>query len=306
MLGARLRGSPGSPAHVDFRVRSGLLGAADADADGQVSYREIAAFIDRANASVPNEKFRPDVYVKQPATGAPIMDLRPGLAHRLELSGAHPGHYMVEDARGVRVADFHNAAGQSLHLIRPANTGRMFLRRVGDGVEYVMDTARPVLRFEDLRAQARSTQPRGAAHESFRLLFSLSFSQQVVDEFVLRAPAQGPAPGRDSSTGLELRRPVAYGLAAVGATAGAGALWAVLSARNIQRSAKPSQVEILEANRDIGRRNDWALWLSGVGGAAVVTSAALLLWPGFTDSGPVQVSVAVTPGGGGLGVLGRF
>ena len=36
-------------------VRSGLYGAADANGDGQVSYREMAAFIDRANASIANE-----------------------------------------------------------------------------------------------------------------------------------------------------------------------------------------------------------------------------------------------------------
>lgn len=94
-------------------VRSGLLGAADADGDGRVSYREIAAFVERANASVPNEKFRPDAFVKastRTEAGA-LIDLRPGLAHRLELSGDHPGHYLVEDGRGVRLADFHNAAG---------------------------------------------------------------------------------------------------------------------------------------------------------------------------------------------------
>src|SRR5262249_17771567 len=40
-------------------VRSGLYGAADADGDGQVSYREIAAFVSKANAAIPNERFRP-------------------------------------------------------------------------------------------------------------------------------------------------------------------------------------------------------------------------------------------------------
>ena len=47
-------------------VRSGLYGAADLDGDGRVSYREIAAFIQRANESIPNERFRPDVYARPP------------------------------------------------------------------------------------------------------------------------------------------------------------------------------------------------------------------------------------------------
>jgi hypothetical protein len=288
-------------------VRSGLLGAADADGDALVSYREIAAFIDRANASVPNDRFRPDVYVKQPTAGPAIMDLRPGLGRRLELTGAHPGHYLVEDARGVRVADFHNAAGQAMHLIRPANTSQMFLRRVGDGVEYVMDTAPPVLRFEDLRVQSRGVVPRGAAHESFRLLFSLSFSQQVVDDFVLRAPAEPPdRPGPASAA----PRPLAYGLVVAGGAAATGAAWAVLSARSIQRKSLASQADVLQANRDIDRRNGWARWLTGLGGAALVTGAALLLWPDFNDEVGAQdalpVTVGLTPNGGGLNVTGRF
>src|SRR5262249_3697951 len=40
-------------------VRSGLYGAADANHDGQVTYREIAAFVARANEAIPNERFRP-------------------------------------------------------------------------------------------------------------------------------------------------------------------------------------------------------------------------------------------------------
>jgi hypothetical protein len=284
-------------------VRSGLLGAADANGDGLVSYREIAAFIDRANASVPNDRFRPDVYVKQPTSGPAIMDLRPGLARRLELTGAHPGHYLVEDARGVRIADFHNAAGQSLHLIRPANTTQMFLRRVGDGVEYVMDTAPPVLRFEDLRVQSRGVVPRGAAHESFRLLFSLSFSQQIVDEFVLRAPGEPP---RSPDSASPAPRPLAYGLVVAGAAAGTGAAWAVLSARSLQRKSVANQADVLEANRSIDRRNGWARWLTGLGGAAVVTGAALLLWPDSSDEDQLPVTVGLTPEGGGLNVAGRF
>ncbi len=47
-------------------VRSGLYGAADADGDGRVSYREIAAFVERANAAIPNERFRPRIYARPP------------------------------------------------------------------------------------------------------------------------------------------------------------------------------------------------------------------------------------------------
>src|SRR5262249_39485336 len=63
-------------------VRSGLYGAADADGDGRVSYREIAAFVDRANAAVPGERFRPDVFARPPANDATLVDLRGALRRR--------------------------------------------------------------------------------------------------------------------------------------------------------------------------------------------------------------------------------
>src|SRR5437762_3404086 len=53
-------------------VRSGLYGAADADGDGEVTYREIAAFVARADAAIPNERFRPQVYAHAP-THAPAL-----------------------------------------------------------------------------------------------------------------------------------------------------------------------------------------------------------------------------------------
>ena len=149
-------------------IRSGLLGAADADGDGQISYREIAAFVQRANSPIPNERFRPDVYAKEPASGRNLLDLRTGLARRLELDGKHPGHYFIEDARGVRLADFHNARGQLLHVMRPPGAGPLYLRRLGGqaegDLEYVMDAAPAVLRLGDsARAAADDRRARRRA-----------------------------------------------------------------------------------------------------------------------------------------------
>ncbi len=47
-------------------VRSGLLGAADADGDGVVSYLELAAFVATATADVPNPNMRPHVFSRGP------------------------------------------------------------------------------------------------------------------------------------------------------------------------------------------------------------------------------------------------
>jgi hypothetical protein len=304
-------------------VRSGLLGAADANRDGQVTYREIAAFVERANAAIPNDKFRPDVYAKEPAAGPTLVDLRPALDRRLELDGEHPGHYMVEDARGVRVADFHNAPGQPLHLIRVVSGGPLFLRRLDPGQddqladEYVIDSEAPVLRLADLRSQpsTSSAQARGAAHESFRLLFALPFSQQVVDGFVLRRATSvddTAAAGAEAraAPARSLRRPVAFGLLAGGVVAAGGATWAVLSALDAHDHTPTSQADLYQNNRLIESRNQLAAVLFGVSAAAVSAGTILLLWPRLT--GPSSASapaVAFAPqpnGGAMLEWLGRF
>jgi len=297
-------------------VRSGLLGAADANGDGQISYREIAAFVERANASIPNERFRPDVYAKAPSPAphqppSNLLDLRPGLGRRLELSGAQAGRYFIEDGRGVRLADFHSAPGQSMRLIRPAGSGALYLRKLADNrdgdIEYRLEAAPAVLRFEDLESRPTTTRARGAAHEAFELLFSLAFSQQEVDAFVERRPAV--ASSADGGRGQRsLRRPIGFGLLAVGAAAAVGGTVALVSALDARPAANASQADVYEANGRIATRNDWTIALYGLSGAALAAGAAVLLWPRSAGESPA-ITVGVAPraeGGGVIGWSGRF
>jgi hypothetical protein len=279
-------------------VRSGFLGAADADGDGQISYREIAAFVERANAAVPNEKFRPDVYAKPPANTTALLDLRPALAHRLELEGEPAGHYLLERADGVRLADFHGSPGQRLRLIRLASAGRLFLRRVGAVDEYVMDAGPDVLRFDQLPAQQMQAQARGAAHESFSLLFTLPFSQHDVDGFVWRAPSDD----RPRALG-NLSRPAAIALVTGGAALLAGATGFQVSALGIQHTPATSQRQAFEDNDQIRSRNTWARWLGGIGGAALVTGAVLWAWP---RPGEARSALGLSLRPDGVAMMGSF
>ena len=283
-------------------VRSGLLGAADANGDGQVSYREIAAFVDRANAPILNERYRPDVYAKEPAPASALLDLRPGLGRRLEMSGESPGRYFIEDARGVRLADFNNAPGQTLRMIRPVASGPLYLRKMSntpDGdLEYLMDAAPDVLRLGDLRPRPSTAQARGAAQESFRLLFSLPFSQHEVDAFVVRRPAAAEPARGDAPTGGSLRQPIALGLLGVGALAAVGGTIAVVAALEARSPSGASQQQVYEANQRIQDRNDMARILYGVSGLAVGTGVVLLLWPRLTGK-PAPVMIGFSPRGEG-------
>jgi hypothetical protein len=290
-------------------IRSGLIGAADSDGDGRISYREISAFVHRANSAIPNDRFRPEVYSKAPASAAALLDLRQGLARRFEIDGDHPGRYFIEDARGVRLADFNNASGQSLRLVRPTSAGRLFLRKIGpeSDVEYVLEAAPAVLRFADLQPQATNIQNRGALQESFRLLFTLPFSQQVVDAFVEQRPPEVVAVDAPARPRRSVRRTVGIGLLGLSAAAAAGGTWAVLSALSIKNEPGTTQSDAYQANQLIDRRNDWARALYGVSGAALVAGGVLLLWPKREEAPPIaSVRIDLWDGGAAVGWGGRF
>jgi len=163
-------------------IRSGLSGAADADADGVVSYREISAFVEKANRAIPNERFRPKLHARAPEGTTALVDIGQGEASSfIEVDGARSGHYMLETELGVRLIDFHNAPGQPVKVVRPAKE-RVFLRRVVDDVEYeVPSDAETVVKLASLTPKPVRVQGRGAAHHSFSLLFQEPFS---VDDVV--------------------------------------------------------------------------------------------------------------------------
>jgi hypothetical protein len=195
-------------------VRSGLYGAADADGDGRVSYKEIAAFVTRANAAIPNERFRPNVHAHAPAGSETLLDLRKALGRRIEIDGAHAAHYWLEDSRGVRLLDLHNGAGQSVDLVRPALTGRIYLRRVDDDAEFTIPSSPPVVSLAALESAPARVASRGAAHEAFGLLFVLPFDRRAVENYVELPHASEPGAPTIPETSVALPPPLPVSLPA--------------------------------------------------------------------------------------------
>jgi len=266
-----------------YEVRSGMYGAADADGDGLISYREIAAFVARANAPIPNERFRPDVYARPPRSGGALVDLRAALHRRIEIDGHLGAHYLLEDERGVRILDFHNGSGQKVALVRPAAAGDLFLRRLDDNREYrVAADAADVVAIAGVAPEAPRALGRGAAHASFSLTFSLQFDEDVVRRFE-QAPPDGATDTAEPAP-LAVRgwhRPAAWAAFGVGGAALATGVGFALSARALHDDASPleSQTSVVQRNSKISGRNAAAAVFSGVAAVAVVTGAVLLLWP---------------------------
>lgn len=286
-------------------VRSGLYGAADADADGVVTYRELAAFVSRANASIPNEKYRPEMHTRPPTGAEALVDVRRARARRVEIDGAHSGHYYVEDARGVRLADVHNATGSSVYLLRPPPTGDMFLRRTTDDRELRLPALGDVVSVAELSDEPPRIASRGAAHEAFSSLFALPFDASVVRDY---QPPTPPPPDADepppSASGPGPRRLVGLGLGGAGlVSAGAGIAFALSAKRASSLPASASQLDAQVANERISRENTLAALFVGAGAAALAGGAVLWLWP---TARTTTVSLVPSTGGGFVTASGRF
>jgi hypothetical protein len=285
-------------------VRSGLYGAADADGNGLVSYVEIASFVDRANVSVPNEQFRPEVFARPPpAGGATLLDLRPAMGARIEVDGAFRGHHYVEDSTGVRWADFHN--GGSVRMVRPS-PARLYLRRAAEDREQVLAEGAAVVRTAELPVQDAHVAARGAANDLFRALFALPFTADAIESYRTRDPSPTPDGLVARQQGGEARRLGVVGLGAGGVASAAAGVAVLLNGWSIRKdpASTRSQVETDLTNEKIERRNRWGVALLGVGGAALLGSAALWL---LGDRTPLaSVDLAVTPLGASAGLRGSF
>lgn len=256
-------------------VRSALAGGADVNLDGRVTYREIAAFVHRANEAIPNRRYRPQVSTSPPAgdLDASLASL-PGGPMVLELDLEPAGRTFVETEKGVRLLDVHAAPGVAVQLRLPTNEGNLFVRHVPSGRELRLEPQPGKARASTFPSGTPRARPRGAAHEAFLLLFARPFDRATVATFQL-APAglEDQEPPGES----RLRRwgpwvAAGTGVAALGAAAGF-ALWSRRlenDGRDLDGRARPALNERIEAN------NERALAFGVVG--AALTVAGIVWW----------------------------
>jgi hypothetical protein len=257
-------------------VRSGLYGAADLDGDGQIDYREIGAFIVRANAAIPNEQLRPDVFARPPQGGSRLLDLRPGQSRTLvvdrELAAAH---YLMEDRSGNRLVDFHGGPARALRLLRPDDT--VFLRNLDTGREYEIAGTASEVRVAALSAGPSPARARGAVHHAFSLIFSMPFDEGALAQY--RFP-QVDVAAADQPVSWRPRAALGVGALALAAAAGSGSFIYLSRQHSQEARTATSQADAAALNASIERDQRRALWL-GVGAAVGAAGALTLwLWPG--------------------------
>ena len=206
-------------------LRSGLLGAADADGDGEITYAELEAYLVAANASVTNPRARIDVYAHPPRQDQkrPLTALdRFGEATILQIPSGSGGRYHLEDSRGLRYADFHvdRSVPTRIALLREPLEKKTYYLMKGDRQARVplegVSVSSAELAFNDLTRQSR-----GSVEESFRSeLFRTPFGPSFVAGFRAgRSSAAAGGAGRPHENregkkpeAWELEASVAYGL----------------------------------------------------------------------------------------------
>jgi hypothetical protein len=285
-------------------VRSALLGPADVNDDGLITFGELAAFVAAANARVTNPTIRITPYIRPPLDDPEmaLVDLRTArFSARVRVPESFVGKAHLVDDNLVRQADFHKTAGERFWLALP-NAGPFVL--VSGTTEYLVPAglSGPV-DLSELESRERTVlSARGAGSDYFeRTLFQEPSGRQFAAAYL----------GGDYLPGLEVRRLVerpwyenkgAWALAGSGAAALVGGLGLSLAARAKEsEAARPDTFGDRRArlNDDIERFQTGAWVMYGVGGGAVLGSA---LW--FALDRPVAeeryvppLSVSVSPGG---------
>jgi hypothetical protein len=160
-----------------------------------------------------------------------------------------------------------------------------------------------VLALADLPQGESRVRRRGAAHESFGLVFSLPFSNEVVAPYAAPSSPVPPAePERNTDVGADgnarLRRRLGLGSMGVAALGiGAGTILAA-SAGSQASASSPT-----ESQQDASARNDRIHTLNvasvawfAAGGAFAATGVVLLIWP----DAPRNVRVSASPAFAGV------
>ena len=281
-------------------VLSGLSGAADVNADGQVEYSEIHAFVAAANREVPDPRAVPKVIARPPSRDlhAPLVDLT-RLKDVVWLRGdpSRLGRFHIELTGGQRYLDAHLALGR-VAIAMPAGI-RAFLRTRGAEAELGPDGGS----LAKIRLSERPLEKKGSVDAALRgALFSSPFGETYYKGFVDSRGLVGvrfghPAIeiGTEAKPASSIREPLAITcwVAAGGALLAAaitGGLtvdaWQDFKATDMQRPAHL-------ANKRYQTYGNAAI-ISGLGAVALAT-AGWLLWPEEVDG--LKLGAAVGPGG---------
>ncbi len=264
-------------------VRSGLTGAADVDGDGLVAYDEIRAFVSAANARVQDPRARLTAYAEAPPQhlAEPLFDGRKNGAPTLIIPATLAGRWFLEDARGVRYADFHFSPQAPLRLTLVPSP--LYFLRAEDGEIRIPLEGLQAADASQWPKDALSLSTRGAEDLTFRRdLFAVPFGRAYFEGFRASLEQQSlvvqTSPPPDHRGWRIAAVPTgAAGLVAIAVGTGFGV--ASNQTANQYRNAIGARPDVDALREDAKRQATTANVLYAAGGALVVSAVVMWLLP---------------------------
>ena len=167
-----------------YELRSGLRGAADVDGNGQVSYAELAAFVEAANQDIRNDLYRPKVFARGPAhDNSQVLLTRNTSTRALKIEAAGARRLTLRDAQGTRLVDLNKEDGTPVTLSLPTEHVAIYEQTPGRerplvSVRNFDDSAGPVAMLDELPRAEPDLTGRGEA-PVFAALFASPFGARA-------------------------------------------------------------------------------------------------------------------------------
>ena len=266
-------------------VRSAMMGGADVNADGAITYDEVRAFLNAANGRVTDPRAKLNPWVAPPAIrrATPLVARAraPTKISTVHVPGKLAGRWSIEDTRGVRVADVNVAPDGPVTLV--LSTKRDHVLRGKDVDISVPSSVASELDAQRLVQRDRAAHTRGVAEAYREGLFGLAFGRAFYDGYTAANPPPTVVFRQEAEeSGSSIRQWVGGSLVVVSVAAAVTGLVFGAMARSDAEAYRGDAVGLsndLTGLRGQARdRETVANVLLGVGAAAGIAGVALLVW----------------------------
>jgi hypothetical protein len=285
-------------------ILSGLLGAADVNADRRIEYTELQAFIAAANRNIKDPRAIPHVIARPPQLdqNVALVSLTSLRGMRLvEGNASALGHFHIELDNGQRYLDAHLEPGAPVAIAVPDAT-TAFLRT--DTREATLPARGPVL-LASLTLGAAHAASRGAIEASYQqALFSADYGRAYYQGYVDSIGAVGVRFAPAYTPIDEPSRSPAKHRAAIATTVVAGGLGITAIATGIVALNAKRDFDATDLQRpaeEARRRYERYGTIAVVTGAAALATGALSYWL-WRDSKSNTRVVPIAPGSAGTGM----
>jgi hypothetical protein len=164
-----------------YALRSGLIGAADVNGDGDVAYEELAGFIKTATATVKNPNLRPHLFARGPKGSLVASFATLSSEKAVTLKSEGPLTLRVRDESGLRQFDVNVRGSVSLRLPALSSAGaQLSIQKEDRWQSFSLPGGVQTVEARQLVAASTVGSARGVT-SALEALFSAQFGQEELD-----------------------------------------------------------------------------------------------------------------------------